>query len=117
MARSAIRTGFSALAVLAVAVCGCSSAGPRREAAPVAGRQGGAWDLVLPGPVLASAGDGEEYSRRNEALQWAGPESSLTRALGDPYGPPDLVRARRISMPRDPYGFIYYLDLRGGARR
>lgn len=113
------RSGFSALAAAALlaATSGCSSTVARREPAPAAGRQGGAWDTVLPGPKLALAGSGPEYSRRDEALQWESPESTLTRALGSPYGPPDLVRSRRLYMPQNPFGYIYYLDVYGGPRR
>jgi len=113
------RSGFSALAAAALltALPGCSSTVARREPAPVAGRQASAWDTVLPGPKLALAGDGPEYSRRDESLQWESPESTLTRALGSPYGPPDLVRSRRLYMPQNPFGYIYYLDVYGGPRR
>lgn len=119
MAPHTMKNGFSAAAAALVAalLVGCSSGAPHREAAPSGGRQGGSWDLVLAGPRVASAAEGPENRRRDDALQWTAPESTLTRTLASPYGPPDLVRARRLMMPRDPYGYIYYLDLYGGPRR
>jgi hypothetical protein len=110
---------FTALVLLST---GCSSntakapgADPGR-ARDGGGGGGGAWDLVLAGPAAWEAGQGPELGRRNGALQWSPQEPSLTRALADPFGPPDLVRSRRVTMPRDPGGYIYYLDLRRDGR-
>lgn len=94
------------IGALALALAGCSSSVPRRAAAPAGGDQGGSWDLVL----AASPSPGPEYSRRDAALGWEAEESTLTRSVGT-YDPrPSLTRSRRVYVPRDPFGYIYYLE-------
>jgi hypothetical protein len=119
------RCRLTALALAGVVASGCSNT-PRAEPAAaaaepaperIATRQGSSWDLVLPGPAIALASQGPEYGRRDAALQWEPPESSLSRQVGPPDHRPTLARYRRLYQPRDPFGYIYFAEPYGRPLR
>lgn len=88
---------------LCAALAGCASPVARRPVGPDMGRQGAAWEVVIPGgqtgPELAMDW---EYSRRDEALSYRD-ESTLTDA-----DKPSLDNAEYLFIPRRTDLLIYF---------
>lgn len=78
--------------------------------------QGGAWEAVLPGPLVAAEWPAEEEYRRDAVLAIREPQA-LTWADEWPQpARPTLSRARRLLIPDDPDRMLYFQEERPRPR-
>jgi hypothetical protein len=93
-----------ALSCAGIALVGCASAPttPQRAAIAEAGHQAASWDTVLPGPGLATAEPGPEYTRRDAVLNIR----DLEQASLEPA--PRLDRPRRVFVRPRPDEVIFF---------
>jgi hypothetical protein len=76
------------------------------------GHQCAAWDAVLRGPAIAAAlphgSVAPELARRDAALSYRPVRATLALDDWPQASRPDLDRARRLSLPRNPDSVLYF---------
>lgn len=100
---------------LAMILAGCASTVPVRDKGAPGGVQGGAWELVLPGPPVAAALAAAEpqpahpwyLTRRDESLGATTPSWAPVATAGADL-PPTIERQRSIFLHRSPRSFLFF---------